>query len=147
MYSYYSKAAQVGQPQPLFLSVMQSFLMCLVWWVTVLKNSFGRNCRSYHPPPRPHLLLPPPTSRGGHRHLQLGRKLDIDLISELPPAPFPICMYPKCGNLCGQRGRKRFIAIAGVSGCRIFVPAPHASPPQGIGQRSKVVILLTSANK
>jgi hypothetical protein len=28
------------------------------------------------------------TFRGGHRHLQIGRMLDIDLISE-PPAPPP----------------------------------------------------------
>jgi hypothetical protein len=28
-----------------------------------------------------------------------------------PPTPPPHrCMYPKCGNLCGQRVRKRFIA-------------------------------------
>jgi hypothetical protein len=53
--------------------------------------------------------------RGGHRHLQIGRMLDIDLILESPPR----CMYTKCGNLCGQKG-------------------------QGIGQRSKVVILPTS---
>jgi hypothetical protein len=37
--------------------------------------------------------------RGGHRHLQIGRMLDIDLISELPPPAHPRCMYPKCGNL------------------------------------------------
>jgi hypothetical protein len=63
-----------------------------------------------------------------------------------PPRPPPHrCMYPKCENLCGQRVRKRFIAIAGVSGCHIFVPAPHAPPPKGIGQRSKVVILPTTS--
>jgi hypothetical protein len=28
-------------------------------------------------------------SRGGHRHLQIGRMLDIDLISEPPHAPSP----------------------------------------------------------
>jgi hypothetical protein len=60
-----------------------------------------------------------------------------------PHAPSPL--PPKCGNLCGQRGRERFIAVAGVSGCHIFVPAPHAPPPKGIGQRSKVVILPTTA--
>ncbi len=27
--------------------------------------------------------------RGGHRHLQIGRMLDIDLTSESPPAPSP----------------------------------------------------------
>ncbi len=27
--------------------------------------------------------------RGGHRHLQIGRMLDIDLISEPPPRPLP----------------------------------------------------------
>ncbi len=41
--------------------------------------------------------------KGGHRHLQIGWMLDIDLISEpTPTAPPPRCMYPKCGNLCGQ---------------------------------------------
>ncbi len=40
------------------------------------------------------------TSRGGHRHLQIGRMLDIDLISDPPrPPPRPRCMYSKCGNL------------------------------------------------
>jgi hypothetical protein len=79
--------------------------------------------------------------RNGHRHLQIGRMLDIDLISEPPPPP-PRCIYSKCGNLCGQRGRK----LAGVSRCYIFVPTPHAPPPppQGRGQRSKVFILPTS---
>jgi hypothetical protein len=76
--------------------------------------------------------------------LQIGRMPDIDLISEPPTSPPHRCMYPKCGNLCGQRVRKRFI-IAGVSGCHIFVPAPHAPPPKGKGQRSKVVILPTTA--
>jgi hypothetical protein len=55
------------------------------------------------------------------------------------------CMYPKCENLCGQRGRKRFIASWGwVSGCHIFVLAPHAPPPKSIDQRSKTVILPTT---
>jgi hypothetical protein len=31
-------------------------------------------------------------ARGGHRHLQIGRMLDIDLISE-PPTPPPPQMY------------------------------------------------------
>ncbi|MFN9908181.1 MAG: hypothetical protein ACK56F_18960 [bacterium] len=43
-----------------------------------------------------------PGYRGGHRHLQIGRMLDIDLISEPPPK----CMYPKCGNQCGQKGQE-----------------------------------------
>jgi hypothetical protein len=51
-------------------------------------------------------------------------------------------MHPKCGNLCGQRGRKRFIVSWGL---RIFANAPHAPPPKGLGQRSKVVILPTAA--
>jgi hypothetical protein len=85
----------------------------------------------------------PLTVRGRHRYLQIGRMLDIDLISPPPPPP---CMYSKCGNLCGQTGRQRFIASWGLRMSHIFVPAPHAPPPQGIGQRSKVVILPTSAN-
>ncbi len=55
-------------------------------------------------------------------------------------------MYPKCGNRCSQRGRKRFIASWGLRMSHtVFIPAPHAPPPKGIGQRSKVVILPTTA--
>ncbi len=68
--------------------------------------------------------------------------IDIDLISE--PRPPPRCMYSKCGNLCGQRDRKRFIASWDLRMSH-FVPAPHAPPPQGIGQRLKAVILPTTA--
>ncbi len=58
--------------------------------------------------------------RGGHRHLQVGRMLDIDLISE-PPTPSPTrCRYPKCGNLCCQMGRKLFIAIWGLRMSHIY---------------------------
>ncbi len=32
-------------------------------------------------------------SRGGHRHLQIGRCMYV-------------CMYPKCGNLGGQKGQE-----------------------------------------
>jgi hypothetical protein len=71
--------------------------------------------------------------RGGHRHLQIGRMLDIDLISE-PPRP-PRCMYPKCGILCGQRGRKRFIASLDLRMSHICPCTPCLSPP---GYRSKV---------
>jgi hypothetical protein len=70
-------------------------------------------------------------SRGGHRHLQIGRMLDIDLISEPPPPtpPPPRCMNPKCGNLCGQRAGSDSW-LAGVSGYHIYVPEPHAPPPR-----------------
>ncbi len=63
-----------------------------------------------------HLLPTAAIFRDGHRHLQIGRMLDIDLISEPPPPPPPPprCMCPKRGNLCGQRGRKRFISIWGL---------------------------------
>ncbi len=82
--------------------------------------------------------------RDGHRHLQIGRMLHIDLISEPPP---PRCMYPKWGNLCGQRGRKRFIASWGLRMSHICpcTPCPPPPPSHGIGQRSKVVILPSSA--
>ncbi len=83
-------------------------------------------------------------SRGGHRHLQIGRMLDIDLISEPPPTPPPHrCMHPKCGNLCGQRVRKRFIASWGLRMSHIC-PCTQCPSPKGIGQRSKVVILPTT---
>ncbi len=74
-------------------------------------------------------------SVGGHRHLQIGRMFDIDLISE-PPTPLPPrCTYPKCGNLCGQRGRKRFIASWGLRMSHICACTPWPSPQ---GYRSKV---------
>jgi hypothetical protein len=73
--------------------------------------------------------------RGGYRHLQIGRMLDIDLISEPPTPPPPKFMYPKCGNLCGQRGRKRFIASWGLRVSHICPCTPCPSPQ---GYRSKV---------
>jgi hypothetical protein len=74
-------------------------------------------------------------TRDRHRHLQIGRMLDINLISEPPTPPPPICMYPKCGNLCGQRGRKRFIACWGLRMSHICPCTPCPSPQ---GYRSKV---------
>jgi hypothetical protein len=44
-------------------------------------------------------------------------------------------MYPKCGNLCGQRGRKRFIASWGPRMSHICPCIPCPSPQ---GYRSKV---------
>jgi hypothetical protein len=67
-------------------------------------------------------------SRGGHRHLQIGRMLDIDLISEPPPPSPPRYMYTKCGNLCGQRGRKRFTASWGLRMPHICPCTPCPSP-------------------
>ncbi len=76
-----------------------------------------------------------PASRGGHRHLQIGQMLDTDLISEPPHAPSPKIMYPKCGNLCGQRGRKRFIASWGLRMSHICLRTLCPSPQ---GYMSKV---------
>ncbi len=42
--------------------------------------------------------------RGGHRHLQIGRMLDIDLISEAPP---PDVCIQSVGICVARRGRKR----------------------------------------
>ncbi len=75
------------------------------------------------------------TGRGRHRHLQIGRMLDIDLILEPPHAPSPRWIYPKCGNLCGQRGRKRFLASWGLRMSHICPCTPCPSPQ---GYRSKV---------
>jgi hypothetical protein len=63
--------------------------------------------------------------------------LDIDLISEPPHTPFPqmYSMYPKYGNLCGQRSRKRFIASWGLRMSHICPCTPCPSPQ---GSRSKV---------
>ncbi len=75
-------------------------------------------------------------SRGGQRHLQIGRMLDIDLMSEpSPPTPPSRCLYKKCENLCGQRGRKRFIASWSLRMSHICPCTPCPSPP---GYRSKV---------
>jgi hypothetical protein len=74
-------------------------------------------------------------TRGGHRHLQIGRMLNIDPISEPPTAPPPRCMYIKFGNLCGQRGRKRFIASWGLRMSHICPCTPCPSPQV---ERSKV---------
>jgi hypothetical protein len=52
-----------------------------------------------------------------------------------PPRPPPRCKYSKCGNLCGQRGRKRFIASWGLRMSHICPCTPCPSPP---GYRSKV---------
>jgi hypothetical protein len=42
----------------------------------------------------PYILFVATRLRGGHRHLQIGRMHDIDLISEPPPRPLPpdICI-------------------------------------------------------
>ncbi len=62
-----------------------------------------------------------------------------------PHAPSPqMYMYPKCGNLCGQRVRKRFIASWGLRMSHIC-PCTTCPSPQGYRQRSKVVILPTTA--
>jgi hypothetical protein len=77
-------------------------------------------------------------TRGGHRHLQIGRMLDIGLISEpLTPPPHPRCMYPKCGNLVARRGRKRFIAswvrMSPICTCTLCPPPPQVD--RVIGRR------------
>ncbi len=43
--------------------------------------------------------------RGGHRHLQIGRMLDIDLISELPPPP-PQMYVPKVWETVWPEGQE-----------------------------------------
>ncbi len=62
-----------------------------------------------------------------------------------PPSPSPQ-MYVKCGNLCGQRGRKRFIASWGLRMSHTC-PCTPSPAPKGIGQMSKVVILPTTAHQ
>jgi hypothetical protein len=52
-----------------------------------------------------------------------------------PTPPPPRCMFPKCGNLCGQRGRKRFIASMSLRMSHICPCTPCPSPQ---GYRSKV---------
>ncbi len=71
--------------------------------------------------------------------------LDIDLISEPSHAPPPQMYVYKVWESVWPEGQEAIHSyVAGVSGCHIFVPAPHAPPPKGIGQRSKVVILPTT---
>jgi hypothetical protein len=59
--------------------------------------------------------------------------LDIDLISEPPhrPPPPPPDVCVQCGNLCGQRGRKRFKASWGLRMSHICPCTPCPSPPPG----------------
>ncbi len=45
-----------------------------------------------------------PCRRGGHRHLQIGRMLDIDLISEPPPRPLPPEVCIQSEGICVARG-------------------------------------------
>ncbi len=68
------------------------------------------------------------TFRGGHRHLQIGRMHDIDLISEPPTPTPPRYMDPKCGNLCGQWGKKGFIASWDLRMSHICPCTPCPSP-------------------
>jgi hypothetical protein len=42
--------------------------------------------------------------RGGLRHLQIGRMLDIDLISEPPPRPLPLDVCFQGVGICMARG-------------------------------------------
>ncbi len=69
-------------------------------------------------------------SRGGHRHLQIGRMLDIDLISEE-------FVWPEgLEAIHSQLGSQDVTYLS-------LHPMP-LPPPQGRSQRSKVVILPTS---
>jgi hypothetical protein len=43
-------------------------------------------------------------SRGGHQHLQIGRMLDIDLISEPPQRPLPPDVCTQSVGICVARG-------------------------------------------
>jgi hypothetical protein len=82
-----------------------------------------------------------PVSRGGHRHLQIGRMLDIHLISGPPPRPPPpdVCIQ-SVGICVARRGRKRFIASWGPHAPCTLHPAPHAPPPPQYRYRSKVEV-------
>ncbi len=62
-----------------------------------------------------------------------------------PPRPLPSDVCLQSVGICVARGAGSDSQLSGVSGCHIFVPAPHAPPPKGIGQRLKVVILPTTA--
>jgi hypothetical protein len=63
-----------------------------------------------------------------------------------PPRPLPPDLCIQSVGICVARGAGSDSWLAEVSGCHIFVPAPHAPPPKGRGQRSKVVILPTTAS-
>jgi hypothetical protein len=66
------------------------------------------------------------TIRGGHRHLQIGRMLDIDLISEPPHAPSPQMYANKVWEAIHSWG----LRMSHISPC-----TPCSSPQ---GYRSKV---------
>ncbi len=63
-----------------------------------------------------------------------------------PPRPLPPDICFQSVGICVARGAGSDLQLAGVLGCYIFVPAPHAPPPKGRGQRSKVVILPTTGH-
>ncbi len=63
-----------------------------------------------------------------------------------PPGPLPPDVCIQSVGICVARGAGSDSQLAGVSGCHIFVPAPHAPHPKGLGQRSKVVILPTTGS-
>jgi hypothetical protein len=63
-----------------------------------------------------------------------------------PPRPLPPDLCIQSVGICVARGAGSNLQLAEVLGCHIFVPAPHAPPPKGRGQRSKVVILPTTGS-
>ncbi len=69
----------------------------------------------------------------GNTHHRVARVLSFSSLqsSELgnPSPPPPRCMYPKCGNLYGQRGRKQFLASWGLRMSHICPCTPCPSPP------------------
>ncbi len=67
--------------------------------------------------------------RGGHRHLQIGWMLDIDLTSEAPPPPppaYPDVCIQSVGICVARRGRKLFIASLGQD---VTYLSLHPMPP------------------
>jgi hypothetical protein len=53
-----------------------------------------------------HLLPTAAIFRVGHRHLQIGRMVDIDLISEHPHAPSPQMYVPKVWESVWPEGQE-----------------------------------------
>ncbi len=55
----------------------------------------------------------------------IGGLLDIYLISDPPPPPPHRGMFPKCGNLCGQKGWKRGQDVTYLSLHPMPLPPPR----------------------
>ncbi len=75
---------------------------------------------------------------GGHQNLQIGRMLDIDLISEPPPAPHPHMYVSKVWDLCGQKGQEANHIKLGSQDVTYLSLHPMPLPPRIMDKGQKL---------